>query len=97
MYPSDFRYSSLLTQSSSDIPPERAFPPKDAPVFFGAANKDYICLPAIGYGIFNGDSFKDHKVTIKEYDADHWLILSHAQQLTRDLEEWIERFAPQRK
>lgn len=85
--------SGLQAEDDKQILPERAVPPKDAPVFFGAANKDYICIPALAYATFKKDEWKDHKITIKEYDADHWLILSHADQVSRDLEAWIEGFA----
>ena len=34
--------------------------------------------------------FKDHQITIREYDAGHWFILSHADELNADLAPWIE-------
>jgi len=59
------------------------------PVFFGAAMRDYVCLAQLG---------KDHtarrctnpSTVTKEYDGDHWIILSHAEQIANDLHAWIE-------
>ena len=66
------------------------FPPSSAPIFFGGAKQDVICTPATGYATFGQKEFQDHSVTTKEYDADHWLILSKADEISRDLEAWIE-------
>jgi soluble epoxide hydrolase / lipid-phosphate phosphatase len=75
---------------SLDIPPDRTFPPVTSPIFFGAASNDYVCLPAVGHAAFKKPQFRDHKITQKEYDADHWLILSKADEIAHDLEAWIE-------
>ena len=73
-----------------EIPDERAFPPASAPIYFAAAKHDAICLPSIGYETFAQKGFKGHSITTKEYDADHWLILSKADEIAHDLEAWIE-------
>lgn len=91
------RSSTAHRSSDAEIPPERAYPPKSAPIFFGAALNDYVCVPSRNIAAFKNEKFKDHQVTIKEYDADHWLILSKADEIARDLEAWIEGFAPQQK
>ncbi|KII93216.1 hypothetical protein PLICRDRAFT_35398 [Plicaturopsis crispa FD-325 SS-3] len=73
-------------EDDKNIPLEN-YSPK-APVFFGASTKDQICLAAVGKASI---AMKCKGVnTIKEYDADHWLILSHAEQLSADLLGWIE-------
>ena len=75
-----------------EIPPGHEYPPASAPIFYGAAKHDCVCIPAAGYAAFKADGFKDHQVTIKEYDADHWLILSKGDEIRLDLEAWIEGF-----
>jgi soluble epoxide hydrolase / lipid-phosphate phosphatase len=76
----------------AEIPPERMYPPVSAPIFFGVGQLDYVCTPALGNAQFGKPEFKQHKVTTKEYDADHWFILSKPEQLSRDLVAWIEGF-----
>ena len=77
----------------AEIPAERAHPPTTAPVFFAVATHDYICTPVLGYGEMGRPGFAQHKMTMKEYDADHWFILSHPEELSRDLLAWMETFA----
>ncbi|EKM52143.1 uncharacterized protein PHACADRAFT_151144 [Phanerochaete carnosa HHB-10118-sp] len=87
-------YKVMTTALSADddqqISPERRFPPASAPIFYGAAKHDYVCLPENGYAAFGAKEFGGHSVTTREYDADHWLILSRADEIVRDLETWIE-------
>ncbi|GJE83979.1 hypothetical protein PsYK624_000520 [Phanerochaete sordida] len=87
-------YKVMTTQLSAkddqQIPPERAVPPTDAPIFFAAAAKDYICTPQSGYSVFATDPFSGHDIMKKEYDGDHWIILSHATDIAKDLGVWIE-------
>ena len=59
-------------------------------MFFAGAKKDYICRIETGRKIFEGDLFKDHQVTVREFDGDHWIMLSHADELNKELEEWLE-------
>ncbi|EKM57395.1 uncharacterized protein PHACADRAFT_194943 [Phanerochaete carnosa HHB-10118-sp] len=82
--------SQLSAKDEEQVPYERLLPPASAPIYFGAAKYDYVCLPEIGYTLFGGDSFSKHNVTEKEYDADHWLILSNGDEIARDLDAWIE-------
>ena len=76
------------------IPKERYLPPTSSPIFFGASLKDYICIADMQKGIMADPKFKDHDVTIHDYDADHWLILSHAKEICEDLEKWLARITP---
>ena len=78
----------LITRT--EIPPERLIPPARAPIFWGAAKNDRICRPELGDVEFAKEVYRDHSITRKEYDADHWAILSRADEITRDLEAWIK-------
>ena len=77
----------------TEIPSERLYPPTSTPIFFGVGKFDYICTPDVGYATYRVPEFEKHKITMKEYDADHWFLLSHANELSRDLLDWIEGFA----
>jgi soluble epoxide hydrolase/lipid-phosphate phosphatase len=35
------------------------------------------------------------KATIKEYDADHWVMFSHADELNKDLHDWVTTIVPE--
>ena len=72
------------------IPADRAFPPKAAPLFFGGGSGDQICLSVMGQMAMKDESLKDHNVTIRDYDADHWLIWSKGDEIAQDLENWIQ-------
>ncbi|KIP06414.1 hypothetical protein PHLGIDRAFT_106968 [Phlebiopsis gigantea 11061_1 CR5-6] len=85
-------YKTVLRGFSPADDDKRAYPPAGVPVFFGAAKNDYVCLPSLGYDVFKGEHFTEGQVTTKEYDADHWLILSKASEISRDLEAWIKTF-----
>ncbi|GJE91580.1 alpha/beta hydrolase [Phanerochaete sordida] len=82
--------SGMSACDDEQIPYERRLPPQSAPLFFGGAKNDYICLAQTGYAVFGSEVFKEYSVTTKEYDADHWLILSTADEIARDLDAWIE-------
>ena len=82
--------SSVDAHRCIGIPPERAFPPQTAPVFFGGALQDYVCLASIGRRTMEGEEFKDHNVTIRDFDADHWLVFSKAGEICQELENWIK-------
>ena len=84
--------TKLMHAVSTEIPKQRLVPPPTAPIFFGAATHDYICIPALGTAVLQGDEFKGHSITIKEYDSDHWVPLSKAEEVSRDLNAWIEGF-----
>lgn len=68
----------------SVIPEDRATITQ--PVFFGACAKDYVCVPALNR---LGTEKYCTNLTQKEYDADHWVCFSHADQLNKDLLAWI--------
>lgn len=74
----------------SEIPQERLLPPTSAPLFFAGAKKDYICRIELVRMICEGDLLKEHEVTLHEFDSDHWIIMSHADELNKALEEWLE-------
>lgn len=57
------------------------------PVFFAAATNDYICLSAFGKTIVDKHC---KNATIREFDAGHWVLLSHADELNGELEAWID-------
>ncbi|KAI0791304.1 alpha/beta-hydrolase [Abortiporus biennis] len=83
-------YKVMLSGDSArddaKIPPSRYLPPVSSPLFFGTALKDAVSIPAP-----KSSAFKNHKVTMKEYDSDHWVILSFVDQTCQDLEQWIQK------
>lgn len=56
-------------------------------MFFGATLKDYISLPEL---IKKGLRAFCKNTTVKDYDADHWVVHSDAELVNKDLQEWIE-------
>ena len=56
---------------------------------YGAEKHDTLCMPQIGYDAMGDVGFKEHNVTIREFDSDHWLIMSKAQEVSEELEKWI--------
>ena len=60
----------------------------------GIALKDRVGIAEVQKGYLTDPKFKDHDVTIHDYDADHWLILSHAKEICEDLEKWLARITP---
>lgn len=90
------KFDSFLVRShgSTDrwvvIPDELAFPPKTAPLFFAGALQDYLCLAEEGHQTMQIPQLKDHDVTIRDFDSDHWLILSKAEEVCLELESWIQ-------
>ena len=90
----NFRFSLHLADLSLvAIPKDRYYPPASAPIFFGAALKDYLCLAKMQKGSLTVPQFKDHNIKFQEYDADHWLILSHAKDISVDLGRWLSGIA----
>jgi soluble epoxide hydrolase/lipid-phosphate phosphatase len=59
----------------------------EQPVFFGAADKDYICIPDA-----QKPALAEHckNLTIKHYDGDHWLIFSHHKEINEDVLSWLD-------
>ena len=72
------------------IPPERAFPPKTSPLFFGATLKDTVCVPEAGYHSMKSEPLKDHDVTIRDFDTSHWVMFEKPKELCQELESWLE-------
>ena len=64
-------------------------PPVTAPIFFGVGKGDVVCTPKIGKMAFTNPLFKDRSIVIKEYEGDHWLIISDGEEIARDLNDWI--------
>ena len=58
------------------------------PAFFGAALKDMIALPVFGKATVQAAA--KGPVTIREFDGDHWIVLSHADEINRELSAWLE-------
>ncbi|THG98676.1 hypothetical protein EW026_g3561 [Hermanssonia centrifuga] len=87
-----YKVMTTLQQPKEDE--KRTYPPSSAPIFFAGARKDAICLPENGYRTFAEEGFKDHKITTHEYDADHWLYLSHADEINADLGTWLKSIVP---
>ncbi|KAI0060511.1 alpha/beta-hydrolase [Artomyces pyxidatus] len=83
-------YYKVMTQGleaadSKNIPKESA--EVKQPVFFAACKKDTICLPALGYTSIAASV--RGPVTTQEFDADHWAMLSHAEELNDALLGWL--------
>ncbi|THH32678.1 hypothetical protein EUX98_g1521 [Antrodiella citrinella] len=87
-YKSEIR--GLHKPDEATVPLDRYLPPTSTPLFFGAALHDVICQPQIGKFVFGLEQFKNHNITIKEFEGDHWLILSHGEELARELDAWVE-------
>ncbi|KAI0076656.1 epoxide hydrolase [Panus rudis PR-1116 ss-1] len=85
-------YKNAASKDVDDISSSngRVTPPSSSPIFFGAASLDYICLLSFSLQTFASDEFKHHDVTVKEYNADHWLVLSHPDAIQQDLGGWIK-------
>ncbi|THH32650.1 hypothetical protein EUX98_g1519 [Antrodiella citrinella] len=71
------------------ILPEQQLPPVSTPIYFGVGQHDVICTPKIGKMMFSLDPFKNHIITIKEYDGDHWLVISNGEEIARELDTWV--------
>ncbi|EKM56416.1 uncharacterized protein PHACADRAFT_91351 [Phanerochaete carnosa HHB-10118-sp] len=61
-----------------------------APIYHAVATNDFLCPPKADFASFRQEVFSKHSVTTQELDADHFLILSHGDEISRGLEEWIE-------
>ncbi|TFY64338.1 hypothetical protein EVG20_g5975 [Dentipellis fragilis] len=57
------------------------------PVFFGATTRDYVCTPA--FDLLPLGRHAQGPLTVREFDADHWITLSHSPQVNAALLEWI--------
>jgi soluble epoxide hydrolase/lipid-phosphate phosphatase len=59
----------------------------DKPFFLGATLKDYVCIAPVQ--IMSTKKWCS-SLTVKQYDADHWAMWSHADEINRDLLAWLE-------
>ncbi|KZT00187.1 epoxide hydrolase [Laetiporus sulphureus 93-53] len=57
------------------------------PVFFGAANRDYVCVPALALARMK-EFCPD--LTVKEFDLGHWVQLEAPEEVNRELAAWIQ-------
>lgn len=69
-----------------EIPKESYF--IQQPVFYGAATQDHLCVAALFDRGFA--QFAKGPLTKAEFGGDHWLILSHANEINEKLEGWLE-------
>ena len=61
----------------------------------GVALRDRVGIAEVQKGYFSDPNlFKNHDITIHDYDADHWLIMSHAKEISEDLDKWLARIIP---
>ncbi|KAI0266435.1 alpha/beta-hydrolase [Gloeopeniophorella convolvens] len=77
---------SLESAENQSIPEQNTTTTK--PVLFVATTKDDISVPAVMIRWVK--QLAQGPLTVKELDADHWVILSHPIELARDLIEWIK-------
>ncbi|TFY71296.1 hypothetical protein EVG20_g1710 [Dentipellis fragilis] len=63
------------------------------PIFFAAANKDFVALPQIGDFVLQ--KYAKGSVTRREFDSDHWIMMSHSPELNKAFDEWLaeQKFA----
>jgi pimeloyl-ACP methyl ester carboxylesterase len=81
--------SGLEDEDGQQVPPDRIFPPKTAPLFFGACTKDYVCH-AEWSKHFMREYLKEHDVTICDFESHHWAILGVPGEVCKELGTWIE-------
>ncbi|KAI0052216.1 alpha/beta-hydrolase [Auriscalpium vulgare] len=58
------------------------------PVYFAGCSRDAVCIPV--YGRSGLKEFSKGTLTTKEFDAGHYVHLSHPEELNVDLHSWIE-------
>ena len=57
------------------------------PVFFGAAQQDYVALAATGK---QSVTQLCKSVTIREFDTGHWVMLEAKDEVNQELSAWIQ-------
>ncbi|KAF7982643.1 hypothetical protein HWV62_27081 [Athelia sp. TMB] len=62
------------------------------PVFFWGCKLDYVCRPELAKPALNAYA-KD--LTYREFDGDHWTLLSHPDDVNRELLAWMEKLPAQ--
>ncbi|KAF9038946.1 alpha/beta-hydrolase [Hymenopellis radicata] len=77
--------SDIDMKDGQDIPAANANITK--PVFFGGALRDYVCIAATSRA-----SLFQHApdFTFQDYDAGHWVMIQQADEVNKDLLEWLE-------
>ncbi|KAI0298752.1 alpha/beta-hydrolase [Multifurca ochricompacta] len=86
-----FNWYKVVTQSldyvdCQGIPEDRKSTTK--PVLYIGCSQDYACVPALMRVALG--TFAKGSLTVEEFDAGHWVILSHAEQVNRALSDWIK-------
>ncbi|KZP02305.1 alpha/beta-hydrolase, partial [Athelia psychrophila] len=57
------------------------------PVFFGGCKQDFVCRPELAKPALDAYA---KKLTYREFDGDHWTLISHPKDVNRELLSWIE-------
>lgn len=80
-----FNYPTAISQS-------RKFPPVSSPLFFGAALRDVICTAPLGKAAMANKGLRNHSITVKEFDGDHWVLQNPdtAAAISHELDAWIQ-------
>ncbi|KAF9530869.1 Alpha/Beta hydrolase protein [Crepidotus variabilis] len=76
--------SDLDREDASKIPKEKYQVNK--PVFYGRALNDWIAIPAI----FDSSMAYTPQLTIRNYEAAHWVHWEKRDELNHDLKKWLE-------
>ncbi|KAF7969817.1 hypothetical protein HWV62_25942 [Athelia sp. TMB] len=83
---------SIVRQTHLAVPPYAVIPKENyaisQPVFFGGCKLDYVCRPELAKPAL--DAYVND-VTYREFDGDHWTLLSHPDDVNRELLAWIEK------
>ncbi|KAL0562794.1 hypothetical protein V5O48_019284, partial [Marasmius crinis-equi] len=80
-------YKCMLKYTNEDdknIPLERY--KTDKPAFFGAALEDYIALAPLGV---QQSKALCQNLTVKEFQANHWVQLQRPNEVNKELEAWL--------
>ncbi|KZT30637.1 epoxide hydrolase [Neolentinus lepideus HHB14362 ss-1] len=83
--------SGINAADDRSVAPYRYALPAAAPVLFVGCAKDYICLVAPQKAATEKCA-GEGMVRTEVLDADHWVMLSHAEKVNKLLEEWIGDF-----
>ncbi|KAF9260805.1 alpha/beta-hydrolase [Marasmius fiardii PR-910] len=76
--------SDIASEDDKEIPAERY--KTDKPVFFGAALEDHVAIAALNIHITK-ELCKN--ITVKEFQAGHWVQLQRADEVNKELEAWL--------
>jgi len=78
--------SGMDAEDGKGIAPENI--PIQQPVFFGGALRDTVCLAAIGK--VTAAQFCKGPLTIREFDAGHWVMWEEKDTVNQELLKWIQ-------